>query len=1214
MKTKRSGSRFRLAAGVGAVLVITLGALLVPSGDLGADDRDLLRTSSGAPYVFVLFDATGSMVRIPANNSIVANDADDDPGSKMYQAKQALYSVIDETNGVNFGFATFPNQDGLGAIRKRCNGDCICRDDDYNCSITSNGDDAGSLNFSSSVHCPNSYPYPAGWEGNNDANDDEYRNDTYHWPTYTNARGLKVGDQIPLDWGDDNVDLIKERLAPNLALGETTPDFGIARYFNNSQSGSGYSAHLRLKSGVPGVFMSHGLTPLAGPLEEFGDWYDDWKSLAEVNDTQFSCRKVFVLLMTDGVETCASQSAGPNAAAQLLSSRGIQTYVVGFATNNPALNQIAAAGGTQQAFFPTTQEELIDDFSEILIQVQNKARTFTSATVPSVVGRAGRQIFHTSFNPSQNAGLWPGRIDAFQRPVPLTDVNGAFLPDYRIACSGPDDTACQLWDAGTEMLDQAPTQSDVSSGDLQLGDSPTERRVFYGDQDGERALFEPKSDTDDKLWLYGDPGFGFGSSISSSEAAQSATIIGQTLVQKSTIIQNPFTGADQNKTYVLGDIFHSDPVVVDVPKNFRYFAEGVVAREEFCGPRFDGVEDTHVPYPCFVKHQRGRRRVLLLGSNDGQVHAIDAGQAYLDSNDEIQYGVGTGHELFSFIPRAALPTVRELAEGSDHRYSVDGSVTVDDAVIGEEWRTVVVGGMREGGRAYYALDITQPDTIGSDDLPSTTSYVPSCLDGGSGCAIDANLGSLGPFLEAEYPSILWEFEENFDSSFATDGVDEDGNGKADLGYTWSKPNTGRILVCDTNCDPLDPDNDIETRYVAVFGGGMDPDFKRDPIDEGANPGSTSDDTWNAWSGNWLYMVDIGTGEILYKRKLDDVSGLTIGSEYPASTPSEPSAVDINQDSYLDTIYIGTTAGFLFKVDISAPQPIVNTTVPDYSRNVTGAPRAPGDSPLMMSVNRITDPDWDPFQIFDTGGRPIYYPPSVIFVASLGQYALGFGTGDREDLWSETTQEGRYYLFLDTGFTATSTSLPLTESVLEPISPDLSESPYTTQDLLLAPDSENGKAPGWVMTFESEERVLDRSFALSGVLFLTTFTPNLGIASPGQCSTTGTSRVFTLFVNNANPVGEERYIQVPDLVTRPWVEPGETYDTLPAGNPPPPPAAGICDAEELQAITQTLKDTIFPAACDFANYTLNIMTIRSETGVECVAPVPLCIIRRNWKEF
>lgn len=1211
MKTKRSGSRspsprLRTAARrslVGALAVACgLAAVLAPSRDGWADDRDLLRTSSGAPYVFVLFDATGSMWRIPENNTTFAPLMDDDPGSKLHQAKSALYTVIDQTSGVNFGFAIFPNQDNLYASRKQCDGQCICRDEST--CPASGQPAAGDINDSASMHC-------SGWEPNNDTNADKSGGYTFNFPTSTNARGLDVGDVIPLDWGDDNVDRIKERLAPNLALGETDPDFGIERYFRDFRlSGEGF---LRLEPDVPGVFMGFGLTPLGAALSSFRDWYDDWKPLAEANDPEFHCRKVFVLLMTDGFETCGGN--GPQIAAQLLGNRDIQTYVVGFATNSPELNDIAEAGGTQQAFFPTTQEELIEDFSEILIQVQNKARTFTSATVPSVVGRAGRQIFHTSFNPSQNAGLWPGRIDAFERPVPLVNVDGAFLPDYRVDCSGDDDTGCQIWDAGDVMLSQAPTAGDVAGGNLRIGNLLDQRRVYYRDQDGDRSFFEPKSDTADRNYLYGDPGFGFGSFISSGEAAASVDIIEEALVQKTTIIQDPFTGADQNKTYVLGDIFHSDPVVVDVPKNFRYFAEGVVAREEFCGPRFDGVGDNHVPYPCFVQQHQGRRRVLLVGSNDGQLHAFDAGRAFRDpDSDEIRYDRGTGSELFSFIPRPALRTIRTLTEGNDHQYSVDGSVTVDDAVIGDEWRTIVVGGLREGGRSYYALDITQPDSLGSDGLPDAANYLPTCIDGGTGCDVDVTLGSLGPFQQAEYPKILWELEENFDTSFQTAGVDEDGNGKADLGYAWSKPNTGRIRVCDTNCDPLDPDNDITTRYVAVFGGGMDPDFKRDPIDEGADPGSSSDDTWNAWGGNYLYMVDIGSGEILYKRKLDEVEGLTIGAEYPASTPSEPSAVDTNQDSYLDTIYIGTTAGYLYKVDISTPQPIEDDQVSDYSRNTTGAPRSAGETPLLMDVQRITSPAWTPFRIFDTGGRPIYYPPSVIFVAHLGQYALGFGTGDREDLWAETQQEGRYYLFVDTGFFPTTGALPLTEAALETVAPNIAESPNTPEDFILSPDSDSGKVPGWVMPFETEERVLDRSFALSGVLFLTTFTPNLGISTPGQCSTTGTSRVFTLFVNNANAVGEERWVSVPDLVTRPWVEPGETHDELPAGNPPPPPADGICDSDELQQVTQTLKDTIFPAECDFANYTLNIMTIRSETGVECVAPVPLCIIRRNWKEF
>jgi type IV pilus assembly protein PilY1 len=45
---------------------------------------------------------------------------------------------------------------------------------------------------------------------------------------------------------------------------------------------------------------------------------------------------------------------------------------------------------------------------------------------------------------------------------------------------------------------------------------------------------------------------------------------------------------------------------------------------------------------------------------------------------------------------------------SNHVFYVDGSPTVGDAYFGGAWHTVLVGGLNGGGRAYYALDITNP--------------------------------------------------------------------------------------------------------------------------------------------------------------------------------------------------------------------------------------------------------------------------------------------------------------------------------------------------------------------------------------------------------------------------------------------------------------------------------------------------------------------------
>src|SRR5690606_22443168 len=129
-----------------------------------------------------------------------------------------------------------------------------------------------------------------------------------------------------------------------------------------------------------------------------------------------------------------------------------------------------------------------------------------------------------------------------------------------------------------------------------------------------------------------------------------------------------------------------------------------------------------------------------------------------------------------------------------------------------------------------------------------------------------------------FPSLLWEF---------SDLSDEDGNGLADLGESWSRPVVGRIQVCNGPCDsPGEP----EDRYVAVFGGGL-------PV---APANSAADAV-----GNWIYMVDVETGRILYKR-----GGANV---IEGAVAADVTVVDRNSNSLLDTLYFGTTAGFVYKV-------------------------------------------------------------------------------------------------------------------------------------------------------------------------------------------------------------------------------------------------------------------------------------------------------------
>ena len=89
----------------------------------------------------------------------------------------------------------------------------------------------------------------------------------------------------------------------------------------------------------------------------------------------------------------------------------------------------------------------------------------------------------------------------------------------------------------------------------------------------------------------------------------------------------------------------------------------------------------------------------------------------------------------------------------------------------------------------------------------------------------------------------------------------------------------------------------------------------------------------------------------------------------------------------------------------------------------------------------------------------------------------------------------------------------------------------------------------------------------------------------------------------------RWFDIADFVTEPYVEQSATKNPeRPGGGD----TADDLDADQL-AIMEELK-TLFPSNCKFANYRLDIKTLSSDTGIHLIAPVPICIVEKNWKEF
>lgn len=132
------------------------------------------------------------------------------------------------------------------------------------------------------------------------------------------------------------------------------------------------------------------------------------------------------------------------------------------------------------------------------------------------------------------------------------------------------------------------------------------------------------------------------------------------------------SGYRDRNDWILGDIIHSTPVVVGPPAGFAEDAD----------------------YQAFISANASRPRMLYVGSNDGMLHAFAA---------------STGDEAWAFVPEFALPKLKAIADTSYcHTYTVDLTPSVEDVKFDGAWHTVLVGGGREGGAAYFALDVTSP--------------------------------------------------------------------------------------------------------------------------------------------------------------------------------------------------------------------------------------------------------------------------------------------------------------------------------------------------------------------------------------------------------------------------------------------------------------------------------------------------------------------------
>ncbi len=126
--------------------------------------------------------------------------------------------------------------------------------------------------------------------------------------------------------------------------------------------------------------------------------------------------------------------------------------------------------------------------------------------------------------------------------------------------------------------------------------------------------------------------------------------------------------------WILGDVVDSSPLVVGPPSSFR-------------------LEND---YLAFRDMLQDRDRMVYIGANDGMLHAFRAED---------------GYESWAYIPNNCLGRLCAPADTSYcHQFFVNLTPTAIDAYVNGSWRTILLGGQKQGGDAYFAIDVTYPES------------------------------------------------------------------------------------------------------------------------------------------------------------------------------------------------------------------------------------------------------------------------------------------------------------------------------------------------------------------------------------------------------------------------------------------------------------------------------------------------------------------------
>jgi type IV pilus assembly protein PilY1 len=414
------------------------------------------------------------------------------------------------------------------------------------------------------------------------------------------------------------------------------------------------------------------------------------------------------------------------------------------------------------------------------------------------------------------------------------------------------------------------------------------------------------------------------------------------------------------------------------------------------------------------------------------VRGVDVNDENLNNNttEDRPWKLG---DIFHSTPVLVSPPVLALNDSSYQTFKANSANRT----------TVLIAGANDGMlHAFRETDGVElwafipPDMLDNLQLMTTINGAHEYFVDGSPIAVDIKVSGTwktivvfgarrgGPFYYAlditdtTNPTFLWSFTD------------------AKIKETWSEPAIGKVKVGGTD------------KYVAFFGGGYNT-------------------PQNNVHGKAFFAVDLATGTKLWEYYNDGSSGDRQYMNF--SIAANPTAVDLNNDGYVDYVYIGDVGGQLWKFDVSATA----TTSWTGKRLFAASP---------SQANPPVAGEYYPEQA-------IYGAPSLALDSNRSLWVF-FGTGDRNH--PNATASNRFYGIKDN--TTMANGSTLTESNLTDVTTSTAQ-----------------PAQGWyIRLLGSGEKVLAAPNVFNMSVFFSSFTPTTTVTCTGGG---GAAKLYAVQVNS-----------------------------------------------------------------------------------------------------